>query len=72
MGVLQAVKGDRALRTIPIVVLTTSSAQQDVEQSYDLHANCFITKPLELDGFIEVIQSIEHFWLRTVQLPPTV
>lgn len=68
--VLQAVKSDRTLRTIPIVVLSTSSAERDVEESYALHANCFVTKPLELDRFIEVIHSIEHFWLGTVQLPP--
>lgn len=68
---LQAIKADRRLRTIPIVVLSTSSAERDIGQCYDLHANCFVTKPLELDRFIEVVQSIERFWLHTVQLPPT-
>jgi len=67
--VLHAVKSDRELRSIPVVVLTTSSAERDIEQSYDLHANCFITKPIELDRFIDVVQSIQHFWLDTVQLP---
>ena len=67
--VLQAVKSDRKLRSIPVVALTTSSAERDIEQSYDLHANCFITKPIELDRFIDVVRSIQHFWLDTVQLP---
>jgi CheY-like chemotaxis protein len=67
--VLAAVKGDPDLRSIPIVILSTSSAERDVEETYDLHANCFITKPLELDRFIEVIHQIEQFWLNTVQLP---
>ena len=69
--VLHAVKSDRKLRSIPVVALTTSSAERDIEQSYDLHANCFITKPIELDRFIDVVRSIQHFWLDTVQLPST-
>jgi CheY-like chemotaxis protein len=67
--VLAVAKSDPALRSIPIVVLSTSSAERDVKETYDLHANCFITKPLELDRFIEIIHQIEHFWLDTVQLP---
>lgn len=67
--VLQAVKSNQRLRRIPIVVLTTSDAEQDVLQSYDLHANCFITKPVDFDRFVDVIRHIEEFWLQTVRLP---
>jgi len=67
--VLAEIKADPDLKNIPIVVLTTSSAEQDVFRSYDLHANCYITKPVDLDQFIRVIRSIEDFWLTIVKLP---
>jgi CheY-like chemotaxis protein len=67
--VLEELKTDPDLKTIPVVVLTTSKAEQDVFQSYQLHANCYITKPVNFERFIEVIQSIEQFWLSAVVLP---
>ena len=66
--VLAEVKGDPTLRSIPIVVLTTSSAEQDVATAYERHANCYITKPVDLDQFIHIVTSIEQFWLSIVQL----
>jgi two-component system, chemotaxis family, response regulator Rcp1 len=68
--VLADIKADPELRTIPVVVLTTSRAEQDVLRSYELQANCYITKPVDLDQFITVVQSIENFWLTIVTLPP--
>ena len=68
--VLEELKADPDLRRIPVVVLTTSKAEEDVIRSYDLHANCYITKPVDLDQFIHVVQSIEDFWLTIVKLPP--
>ncbi|MDQ6751382.1 MAG: response regulator [Actinomycetota bacterium] len=68
--VLAELKGDPELRRIPVIVLTTSSADQDVLRSYDLNANCYITKPIDLDEFISVVRSIENFWLSIVRLPP--
>ena len=67
--VLAEIKADSDLKHIPVVVLTTSSAEQDILKSYDLHANCYITKPVDLDQFIRVIRSIEDFWLTIVKLP---
>jgi chemotaxis family two-component system response regulator Rcp1 len=67
--VLQTIKGDPALMSIPIVILTTSSAREDVENSYRLHANCYITKPVSLEGFLTVVRSIDNFWLSVVKLP---
>ncbi|MCK4543058.1 MAG: response regulator [Spirochaetales bacterium] len=67
--VLEEIKMDQKLKHIPVVVLTTSKAEQDVLKSYDLHANCYITKPVDLDQFINVIKSIEDFWLTIVKLP---
>ncbi|HLI26557.1 MAG TPA: response regulator [Chloroflexota bacterium] len=67
--VLAEIKADPALRRIPVVVLTTSEAEQDILRSYDLHANCYITKPVDLEAFIEVVRSIEGFWLAIVRLP---
>jgi CheY-like chemotaxis protein len=67
--VLAALKADPALRRIPVVILTTSQDEQDVLRAYELHANCYITKPVDLDQFIAVIQSIESFWLTIVTLP---
>lgn len=67
--VLAEIKKDKRLRTIPVVVLTTSDAEQDILRSYDLHANCYVTKPVDLDQFIQVVESIEGFWLSIVKLP---
>ncbi len=68
--VLAEIKNDDNLKRIPVVILTSSQAEQDIVKSYNLHANCFITKPVELDQFIGVIKSIEQFWLTIVKLPP--
>jgi len=68
--VLAEVKNDDDLKSIPVVVLTTSKAEEDVLRSYDLHANCYITKPIDLDQFITVVQAIEVFWFVVVTLPP--
>ena len=67
--VLAEIKADEHLRRIPVVVLTTSSAEQDILKSYDLHANCYITKPVDLDQFIKIVKTIEDFWLTIVKLP---
>lgn len=67
--VLGEMKGDESLRRIPVIVLTTSAAERDVLRSYDLHVNCYITKPIDLDEFITVVRSIEGFWLSVVRLP---
>jgi len=67
--VLTEVKADPDLRRIPVVILTTSKAEEDILKTYDLHANCFITKPVDFDQFVKVVQSIEHFWLSIVTLP---
>ena len=63
------IKSDPGLRRIPVVVLTTSRAEEDVAQAYDLNANCFITKPVDLDEFLDVVQAIEAFWLSVARLP---
>jgi CheY-like chemotaxis protein len=68
--VLAEVKGDPKLRKIPIVVLTTSGATEDVERSYDLHANVFVTKPVDFDHFTEVVKQIDDFFLSVASLPP--
>jgi len=68
--VLEEIKKDPKLMDIPVVVLTTSSAEQDIIRSYRLHANCYITKPVDLEQFIEVVRSIQNFWLTVVKLPP--
>lgn len=67
--VLAAIKSDPALSTIPVVILTTSKAEEDIVKSYELHANCFISKPVELEGFVKVVKSIEDFWFSVVRLP---
>jgi chemotaxis family two-component system response regulator Rcp1 len=67
--VLKEIKESPSLRSIPVVILTTSSSEADVLQSYHLHANCYISKPVDLDGFLKVIQSIDNFWLSVVKLP---
>ncbi|MBI4405414.1 MAG: response regulator [Deltaproteobacteria bacterium] len=68
--VLKEMKKDASLAHIPVVVLTTSNAEEDIVKSYDLHANCYITKPVDLDDFFHAVQWIEQFWLTLVQLPP--
>ncbi len=67
--VLQEIKADASLRAIPVVVLTTSASEEDVLRAYDLHANCFITKPVDFERFMQVVRSIEGFWLTVVKLP---
>ncbi len=67
--VLQQIKTDPALKTIPVVILTTSEADQDVINAYELHANCYIRKPVDLARFLEIIGAIESFWLTVVKLP---
>lgn len=68
--VLEEVKNDPRLRRIPVIVLTTSDAEKDILKTYDLHANCYVTKPVDLDHFLAVMQSIQDFWLSIVKLPP--
>jgi len=68
--VLKEIKENPALKTIPVVVLTTSASEADILRSYLLHANCYITKPVNLDGFLTVVKSIDSFWLSIVKLPP--
>lgn len=67
--VLAEIKADPKLRCIPVVILTTSQADQDISESYNHHANCYIVKPVELDHFIHVVRTIEGFWLQIVKLP---
>lgn len=68
--VLAEIKSDDLFKSIPVVILTTSKAEQDILKTYDLHANCFVTKPVELEQFIAVIKSIQEFWISIVKLPP--
>lgn len=68
-AVLAEIKADQSLLRIPVIVLTTSKDEQDVLRSYDLHANCHVTKPMDLDQFSRMVKSIENFWLATVELP---
>jgi two-component system, chemotaxis family, response regulator Rcp1 len=67
--VLAEIKADPNLRRIPVVVLTTSSSEEDILKIYDLHANCYITKPVDLEQFMGVVKSIEDFWVSVVKLP---
>lgn len=67
--VLEELKNNPDLQSIPVVVLTTSKAEQDIIRSYQLHANCYVTKPVNFERFLDVIQSIEQFWLAVVELP---
>src|ERR1700675_4200161 len=67
--VLEEIKESPALKTIPVVILTTSASEADILRSYQLHANCYITKPVGLVGFLEVVKSIDGFWLSVVKLP---
>ena len=68
--VLAEVKEDPELRHIPVVVLTSSQAEQDIVRAYDLHANCYVSKPVDLDQFITVVKSVNEFWFTIVKLPP--
>jgi CheY-like chemotaxis protein len=67
--VLSEIKSDASLKTIPVVILTTSQAEEDILKSYHLHANCYVTKPVDLEKFIVVVQSIDRFWLTIATLP---
>jgi CheY-like chemotaxis protein len=67
--VLEEIKADPDLRRIPVVILTSSKAEEDILDSYDSHANCYVTKPGDLEQFIEVVKSIEGFWVQIVKLP---
>jgi CheY-like chemotaxis protein len=68
--VLEEIKSDDNLKRIPVVVLTTSKAEEDVLRTYNLHANCYVTKPVDLEKFMVVVKSIDVFWLTVVTLPP--
>ncbi len=67
--VLAEIKSDPVLKRIPVVIITSSEAEKDILRTYDLHANCYVSKPVDLDQFIKVIQAIENFWLTIVKLP---
>jgi CheY-like chemotaxis protein len=67
--VLEEIKGDPALSQIPVIILTTSQAEQDILESYRLRANAFVSKPVDLGDFLRVVRSIEQFWLEIVRLP---
>jgi CheY-like chemotaxis protein len=69
-AVLSEIKRDPRLRAIPVVVLTSSKAEEDIARAYDLHANCFVTKPVDFDQFTTIVRSIEQFWFSVVKLPP--
>jgi chemotaxis family two-component system response regulator Rcp1 len=68
--VLEEIKEDPDLKSIPVVILTVSKAEEDIVKTYNLHANCYIQKPVDLGQFLDVVKSIESFWLTIVQLPP--
>ena len=68
--VLEEIKSDEMFKRIPVVVLTTSKAEEDVLRTYNLHANCYVTKPVDLEKFMVVVKSIDVFWLTVVTLPP--
>ncbi|MCU0464711.1 MAG: response regulator [Anaerolineae bacterium] len=70
-AVLEEIKADDDLRRIPVVILTTSDDEHDILRSYDLHANCYITKPIDLKQFVTIVKTIENFWFQIVKLPPT-
>lgn len=67
--ILKQIKDDPGLRVIPVVVITSSEAESDILKSYESHANCFISKPIDFDGFLDVVRSIENFWFTIVKLP---
>lgn len=68
--VLEEIKETKDLKRIPVVILTSSEAEEDVIRSYELHANAYLTKPVDFDGFIDVVRKLEEFWLQVVKLPP--
>jgi len=68
--VLAEIKSDKILKHIPVVIMTISQAEEDILKSYNLHANCYVTKPIDLSQFTRVIKSIENFWFSIVKLPP--
>ena len=68
--VLEEIKEDPELKLVPVVVLTTSEAERDLVKTYDMHANAYVVKPIDLDRFVEVVQAIEGFWFTIVKLPP--
>ncbi len=70
LEVLREIKGDPAMRRVPVVILTVSKAERDIVRAYDLHANCYVSKPVDFERFLQVVKSIEGFWLTVVRLPP--
>jgi two-component system, chemotaxis family, response regulator Rcp1 len=70
--VLAEIKADENLKLIPVVVLTTSSAEEDVIKAYGLHANCYVVKPMDFDSFVQIVRDIGHFWFHVVSIPPEV
>ena len=68
-ALLTAIRANPELATIPVVILTSSAAERDIVRTYELRANCYVTKPLDLEQFLEVVRSIQHFWLMVVRLP---
>ena len=68
--VLEDIKGDPELRRIPVVVLTTSEAEEDILRSYDLHANAYVTKPVDFEAFVKVVRQVDEFYINVVRLPP--
>ncbi|WP_375443237.1 response regulator [uncultured Nostoc sp.] len=68
--VLAEIKADEKLKRIPVVILTTSQSEEDILKAYNLSANCYITKPVDFDQFVKIVQSIENFWFAIVKLPP--
>jgi CheY-like chemotaxis protein len=70
--VLSIIKNDYNLKRVPVIMLTTSSAEKDIEASYNNHANCYITKPVDLEMFMKVVRTIEDFWISIVKLPKTI
>jgi CheY-like chemotaxis protein len=69
LQLLQKIKADEKLKTVPVIILTTSSSLSDIQKAYEGYANCYITKPVDVNDFLNVVLSIENFWLSIVQLP---
>jgi len=69
---LKDIKNDELLKTIPVIILSTSKNELDVEKCYELHVNCYVSKPVELDNFLEVIRIIEKYWMQSAKLPKTI
>jgi CheY-like chemotaxis protein len=70
LEVLREIKADPVMRRVPVVILTVSRAERDIVRAYDLHANCYVSKPVDFERFLQVVRSIEGFWLTVVRLPP--